>query len=134
MNPSSHNFLLLFQISRSQNFFILHLQYYFLVRRKTVKTNYNSISVRFQNNDGRTFLPPIRPGWRISEGRLQFSLRWKYEDETLSPTEITRRVIAGSLRGVEKFLKFTTETCEDFETGWLPTLDTSLQSTQTLCF
>ena len=78
-------------------------------------------------DDGRAFLPPIRPGWRINEGRLQFSLRWKDEDETLSPTEITRRVIAGSLRGVEKFLKFTTETCEDFETGWLPTLDTSLQ-------
>ena len=34
MNPSSHNFLFLFQISRSQGFLILHLQYYFSCQKK----------------------------------------------------------------------------------------------------
>ena len=48
------------------------------------------------------------------------------EDRDLTPTEITKKVLAGSMLGVEKFLDFTFETCEDFN-GWLPTLDTCLR-------
>ena len=42
-------------------------------------------------------------------------------------SEITKRGLVGTLRGVEDFLDFTIETVDDFEDKWLPTLDTSLQ-------
>ena len=45
----------------------------------------------------------------------------------LTPTERTRRVIHEPMMGIESFLKFTMETCEEFEGEWLPTLDTELQ-------
>ena len=44
------------------------------------------------------------------------------EDEGLTPLEITRRVIDGSMQDVLPFLKFTTEVGEG-EGLWLPTLD-----------
>ena len=78
-------------------------------------------------DDARIFLPPIKPGWRISDGKLLFCQKWEEEDKNLSPTEVTRRVVLDSLKDVVKYLRFTTETCEDYESGWLPTLDTSLQ-------
>ena len=34
------------------------------------------------------------------------------------------------MEGVENYLKFTGETGEDFEGGWLPTLDTNLKVTK----
>ena len=40
--------------------------------------------------------------------------------------EITRRVIQGTLKGVEDYLSFTLETGEDFGDNWLPTLDLSI--------
>ena len=49
------------------------------------------------------------------------------EDEQKTPTELTRNVLAGSMKDIESFLEFTFETCEDFENGWLPTLDTCLR-------
>ena len=44
----------------------------------------------------------------------------------MSPLEITKRVVKGTLEGVEDFLEFTVETGADFEDMWLPTLDVSL--------
>ena len=45
----------------------------------------------------------------------------------MSLIEVTRRVVDGSMQGVYSFLKFTTETGEDFGDDWLPTLDLSLR-------
>ena len=80
-------------------------------------------------DDARTCLPPFRPGWRWGDAGLQFSQKWVMEDNRLTPTELTRNVLAGSMRGIESFLEFTFETCEDFG-GWLPTLDTQLRVEQ----
>ena len=80
-------------------------------------------------DDGRLFLPPIRRGWRWSQGKVQFCKKWELEDWELGPEEVTRRVIAGTMGGVEEYLNFTTEVGEDFPGGWLPTLDTSLRVT-----
>ena len=79
-------------------------------------------------DDARAFLPPFRPGWRWGEEGLKFCQLWVKEDRDLTPTELTKRVLAGSMVGVERFLEFTFETCEDEQfNGWLPTLDTCLR-------
>ena len=79
-------------------------------------------------DDGRAFLPPVKPGLRVGEdGGLKFCKRWEKEDQKLCPMERTRRVIHETLVGVEEYLVFTTETSEDFKDGWLPTLDTSVK-------
>ena len=81
--------------------------------------------VRYMD-DGRTFLTPLRNGWRWTEGELLFSKKWREEDKDLSPSEVTKRVLHGTMQEVMDFLKFTTEVGEDFGDGWLPTLDLSL--------
>ena len=74
-------------------------------------------------DDGRVFIYPIRPGWRWVQGvGLRYKEGWRMEDEGLTPLEITRRVIDGSMQDVLPFLKFTTEVGEG-EGLWLPTLD-----------
>ena len=79
-------------------------------------------------DDARAFLQPMKPGWRYDKRGLVFSLAWAREDTNLTPTEVTKRVIEGAMRGIENFLEFTYETCEDKEfKGWLPTLDTCLR-------
>ena len=78
-------------------------------------------------DDGRVFLFPLKAGWRWRQGDLLFCKRWEVEDSQLTPTERTRRVIHGSMVGVESFLRFTMETGEDFNGKWLPTLDTELK-------
>ena len=40
-----------------------------------------------------------------------------------------RRVLAGTMGGVEEFLEFTTEIGSEYPEGWLPTLDTALKVT-----
>ena len=45
----------------------------------------------------------------------------------MTPEEITKSIIAGSLEGIESYLGFTTEVGSEFPGGWLPTLDTSLK-------
>ena len=77
-------------------------------------------------DDLTCLLPPIRKGWRWSEGEVVYCKRWELEDANLTPTEVTRRVLMGSMQVVEDYLKFTTETGDDFEDGWLPTLDVAL--------
>ena len=59
-------------------------------------------------------------------GDLQYCQKWAKEDSMLTPTELTRRVLAGTMQGIETFLNFTFETCDMFN-GWLPTLDTCVR-------
>ena len=78
-------------------------------------------------DDGRAAMPPIKPGWRWIGSSLKYCVKWEQEDQELSDIEITRRVILGTLNGVEEFLSFTIETEEDYPDRWLPTLDTKLR-------
>ena len=78
-------------------------------------------------DDGRTALPPIKPGWRWTDNSLKYCINWEQEDQELSNMEITRRCLIGTLNCVEDYLKFTVETGEDFADEWLPTLDTRLK-------
>ena len=79
-------------------------------------------------DDARAFLQPFQPGWRYSSRGLEYCLRWATEDEDLTATERTKRILAGTMKGVEQFLEFTFETCEDDEfQGWLPTLDSKFR-------
>ena len=77
--------------------------------------------------DGRTAMPPLKPGWRWEYGSLKFCIKWEREDQELSNIETTKRVVLETLNEVETFLRFTIETEEDFSDGWLPTLDTKLR-------
>ena len=79
-------------------------------------------------DDARALLYPIKSGWRYDARGLVFFQKWVVEDEELTPTERTKRVLAMTMQGVENFLKFTYETSEDegFQ-GWLPTLDTCIR-------
>ena len=81
-------------------------------------------------DDGRTFLQPIKPGWRWDGGKLQYCKRWEREDYTKSPEERTKNVLLRQLNEIESYLKFTGEMPGDFRGGWLPTLDTSLKVTK----
>ena len=45
----------------------------------------------------------------------------------ITPERRTKELLAKSMEGVESYLQFTMESGEDFEGGWLPTLDTSLK-------
>ena len=78
-------------------------------------------------DDGRTVLPPFRVGWRWHEVRIKYCMRWAREDKGISAIERTRNILMDSMRGIEDFLTFTTETEEDFSDGWLPTLDVALR-------
>ena len=87
-------------------------------------------------DDGRVFMPPLRPGWRWVNRRLQYTVRWEGEDYGLSPQERTKRAIGLSMNEIMTFLRFTTESGEEFKEGWLPTLDSNLMvdSTNTVLF
>ena len=78
-------------------------------------------------DDGRSFLYPLRPGGRMEDGKLCYTRRWEMEDKELSGAEITRRVLEQTMNSVEEYLQFTTEIGEEFQDGWLPTLDTSFK-------
>ena len=77
-------------------------------------------------DDGRAVLHSIMPGWRWVEGELHYSPSWVEEDNKLTATERTRKVLHASMQGVVNCLSFTTETAEQFEDNCLPTLDISL--------
>jgi hypothetical protein len=64
--------------------------------------------------DGRLFLYEIRAGYRWWKGNLWFCQAWEREDRELSGLERTKRVLAGSMEGHTKCLKFTVETEEEF--------------------
>ena len=54
-------------------------------------------------DDGRSFLYPIRKGWRWVEGGMQYSKKWQCEDEDMSPVEVKPSVLKDSLNGVEDY-------------------------------
>ena len=56
-------------------------------------------------------------------GKVMFCKRWQQEDADISGLEITKRILAGTMSGLEDYLEFTMETETDFEDKWLPTLD-----------
>ena len=60
-------------------------------------------------------------------GRIKFCKRWEEEDAGLSGLEVTKRILEGTMGGLEEYLTFTMETEEDFQNTWLPTLDTELK-------
>ena len=78
-------------------------------------------------DDGRTAMHPFHHGWRWSprDQSVKYCEKWRVEDKTLSKTEVTKRIVHGTMTGIDSFLEFTMETGEDFD-GWLPSLDTNL--------
>ena len=78
-------------------------------------------------DDGRSLIHPVRPGWRIDDdGKLKFKVEWEQDDKNFSPTERTKKVLEGSMKGVMEGIELTMETKEDFGGEWLPTLDVNL--------
>ena len=63
----------------------------------------------------------------MEDGKLTYCKQWEVEDQLLTGAERTRRVIEATMNPVEDYLSFTTEIGEQFEGGWLPTLDTSIK-------
>ena len=94
-----------------------------MVKEAGVKLN---LYMRYMD-DGRKFLHPIRKGWRWEGGSLQYSRGWEVEDMNKSPLDVTIAVLRDSVKGVLSYLSFTFESGQDFDDGWLPTLDTSLR-------
>ena len=72
-------------------------------------------------DDIRIYLKAIARGWRWNKSK------WEYigvdEDERNDETR-TKEELKKSFESIFPFLGFTTEAQEDFETGYLPTLDT----------
>jgi hypothetical protein len=83
-------------------------------------------AIRYMD-DGRTALFRFRHGWRWCLDGIKFCKRWQEEDKDLSGIEVTKRILAGTMSGLEEYLDFTMETEEDFQNQWLPTLDTELK-------
>ena len=44
-------------------------------------------------DDIRCFMPPIKRGWRWSNGELLYCRKWEMEDAQLTTSEVTRRII-----------------------------------------
>ena len=82
-------------------------------------------------DDSRTCLPPIKPGWRMEQGELRYCEAWREEDinQGASKEELTKKVLLHTMNGIENYLGFTVESGEEFEGGWLPTLDMSVMVT-----
>ena len=57
---------------------------------------------------------------------MWYSRRWELEDEERPLLDITVEAVKRSMVGVAEYLEFTYETGQDYQDGWLPTLDTSL--------
>ena len=83
-------------------------------------------AIRYMD-DGRTALHGFKTGWRWCMGKIMYCQRWAEEDKGLSGLEITKRILAGTMSGLEEYLDFTLETEDEFEDKWLPTLDTKLK-------
>ena len=73
-------------------------------------------------DDGRSFLHPIKHGWRWEEGGLKYREAWRLEDLSKTAQDITEDILRASMQDIYSSLKFTTEVGEGTE-GWLPTLD-----------
>ena len=78
-------------------------------------------------DDSRSLLPPIKAGWRWRDNQLIFTKRWELEDRHVSGEHRTKEILKMSMMGVKDYLSFTVESGEEYEGGWLPTLDVSLR-------
>ena len=78
----------------------------FDIKWKEVLNNCNLTTwlIKRYMDDIRCFMPPIKHGWRWSEGRLLFCKRWAMEDARLTTTEVTRRIMEESMQVVEGYL------------------------------
>ena len=76
-------------------------------------------------DDIRKLLRAIKLGWRWEKGVMQYKKAWEREEEqeNLTPTQKTARELKKVYESVHKELKFEMETCEDFDSRTLPTLD-----------
>ena len=79
-------------------------------------------------DDIRLLLASLKMGWRWNGKQLEFKEIWLEEDrqEGLTKTARTANVLNSVMNSIHPELKFTMETCEDFESGKLPTLDTQI--------
>ena len=79
-----------------------------------------------QAENTRTVVGAEQEGWRWREGNLAFSIEWEHEakDSVRSETNRTGEELKKSMNEIFLFLNFTIELEEDFEDGYLPTLDT----------
>ena len=93
---------------------------------------YLKLYMRYMD-DGRALLQALKRGWRWRNNRLVYCLRWEQEDVKRSQLEVTVEAVKESMKGVTNFLKFTYETGEDYQDGWLwlPTLDSNLKVSPT---
>ena len=82
-------------------------------------------------DDTRIFLPPFKLGWRMVAGSLCYSRGWELEDamKNQSGEQRTKEILLQIMNQVEDYLTFTAEIGEEFEGGWLPTLDMKLKVT-----
>ena len=96
-------------------------------REVMVKSNMMVVFDGFYVDDGRMIVFALRPGWRWCDNGLWFCEEWALEDQHKTPTERTKEAIMGSMGGLVECLSFTVESGEEFEEGWLPTLDLSLK-------
>ena len=60
-------------------------------------------------DDSRTLLQPIKPGWRMTDGRLRFRKMWELEDSKIPGEERTKIIIAMTMAGIEDYLEFTAD-------------------------
>ena len=76
-------------------------------------------------DDIRKLLNAIKLGWRWTDGVMEYKKAWEEEErnENLTPIKKTARELKKMYESVHKELKFEMETCEDFESRTLPTLD-----------
>ena len=93
-----------------------------LLDRERIKT---LLSFRYVD-DSRLGLRPINPGWRWKGNKLEFVRELVEEDIEIGPQRRTTNVVKDILNSIVTYLKFTTEDCEDFQSGKLPTLDCEL--------
>ena len=94
------------------------------------KMDENNIQIEgfgFYVDDGRVVMYPLRAGWRWVEGGLWFCEQWELEDRDLSDVQRTKNAVGASLDGLVECLTFTVETCEDYDDGFLPTLDLNIK-------
>ena len=80
-------------------------------------------------DDGRTLLYPIKAGWGWinEENKMVWSEEQEKKDTANSTwTSRTARTVKDIVNSCNKTLRCTVETCDDFEDGRLPTLDTNI--------
>ena len=78
--------------------------------------------------DARTWVSTIRRGTRFQGGKFSWSKEDELQEETKTTCEeVTIREFGAALNSLTGFLKYTFETEDDFEDGYVPTLDTKLK-------